>query len=135
MAKRIGVLAADEPLTSDPATCTNFVSKNVARYLVRKLLARKVGPRVIQMLEVAAAEIRQVIVGFWDGPLGIGNVLPFSRPTDPLHHSHYEIPMAGDRTCFARHRRKKIRVSARSRAPYAAQPVPTSHMAHALLAG
>jgi hypothetical protein len=49
----------------------------------------------------------------WDGPMGVGNLLPFAKAHslgDPLH---YEMPMAGDRTCFARHRRRRIRVSGR----------------------
>jgi hypothetical protein len=113
MAKRYGVLEADEPLSAEPQ---KHVSKTVAKYLVRKMLAVPVGPRVIQMLKARAAEvgdtIRDVIVGFWPGPLGVGNLIPFAKSSngDKLH---YEVPHAGDRGIAARHRRKFIRVSGR----------------------
>lgn len=113
MAKRFGVLEADEPLNAEPR---KHVAKNVALYLVRKLLAVQVSPRIIKMVTVSQSMTLSEavkIIGFYDGPMGTGNVLPFSRPTDSQHHSHYEIPMAGDRTCFARHRRKLLRPNAR----------------------
>ncbi len=53
----------------------------------------------------------------WDGPLGIGNLLPFgdrrSNPLIPPDKTNYATPMAGDGTTFARHQRKLIRVSSR----------------------
>src|SRR5580692_7427138 len=36
----------------------------------------------------------------WDGPLGVGNLLPFARPHNYGEKLHYEIPMAGDRGVF-----------------------------------
>lgn len=33
---------------------------------------------------------------FWEGPLGVGNALPFARQTDGSR-LHYEIPHAGDK--------------------------------------
>jgi hypothetical protein len=49
--------------------------------------------------------------------IGIGNLVPFGV----VHHRmiapkplHYEVPMAGDRTVFARHRRRRILVSSRN---------------------
>jgi hypothetical protein len=57
---------------------------------------------------------KQLARKLWDGPLGIGNLLPFAKPRnygDPLH---YEMPMSGDGTCYARHRRHLVRVSHRS---------------------
>jgi hypothetical protein len=53
----------------------------------------------------------------WDGLLTAANVLAFSHPRNPLiapDKLHYEMPMAGDRTTFARHRRHLIHVSGRS---------------------
>jgi hypothetical protein len=49
--------------------------------------------------------------------VGRSNLIPFGRSPSPWcapKPLHYEIPMAGDRTCFARHRRKLISVSCRS---------------------
>jgi hypothetical protein len=134
MAKGYGVLEADEPLSAEPRT---FLSKNVARYLLRKALAIPVGYKLIQRVKPRESQGFILICSssrFWDGPMGIGNVLPFSRPTDPGHHSHYEIPMAGDRGPFARHRRKKIKVSARSRGHLPAIKVPTQTLALLLAA-
>jgi hypothetical protein len=50
----------------------------------------------------------------WDGPLGVGNLIPFAKPNSSGDKLHYEIPMAGDRGIFARHHRRFIRVSSRS---------------------
>jgi hypothetical protein len=50
----------------------------------------------------------------WDGPLGIGNVLPFAKAHNYGDKLHYEMPMAGDKTAFARSRRREISVSSRS---------------------
>lgn len=52
--------------------------------------------------------------GFINGPLGVGNVLPFSKPHCYGDKLHYEMPMAGDRSIFARHYRKLIYPSSRS---------------------
>lgn len=49
-----------------------------------------------------------------DGPLGIGNVLPFAKAHNYGDKLHYEMPMAGDRSPFARHRRTRIEVSSRA---------------------
>lgn len=49
-----------------------------------------------------------------DGPLGRGNILPFARLHNHGDKLHYEVPMAGDRSVYARHRRKLIHPSSRS---------------------
>ena len=93
MAKRIGVLEVDDHLSAEPR---KHVSKNVANYLCRKLLAVRVAPMLIRMLRAQAARLfSELTIGFWDGPLGVGNVLPFAKQSDgkPLH---YEIPALGD---------------------------------------
>lgn len=36
-------------------------------------------------------------IGFWDGPLGRGNILPFARPHNYGEKLHYEMPRAGDK--------------------------------------
>jgi len=71
----------------------------------------------------------------WDGPLGTGNLVPFAKEHNYGDKLHYEMPHAGDRGVFARHRRKMIRVSARSGMRYAAALPPTTTFASRLLAG
>jgi hypothetical protein len=55
------------------------------------------------------------VLHLWDGPLGVGNLIPFVKPHTSGDKLHYETPMAGDRGIFARHHRRLIRVSSRSR--------------------
>jgi hypothetical protein len=53
---------------------------------------------------------------FIDGPVGVGNLAPFSRPQNPLMQPeklHYPVPHAND-LGQRRHSRKRIRVSARN---------------------
>jgi hypothetical protein len=50
----------------------------------------------------------------WDGPIGIGNVLPFAKAHNYGDKLHYEMPMAGDKTAFARSRRKELHPSSRA---------------------
>ena len=58
--------------------------------------------------------IKEAILKLWDGPLGVGNLLPFSKPHCYGDKLHYETPMAGDRSIFARHHRKLLHPSSRS---------------------
>jgi hypothetical protein len=127
--RRVGVLEAYEaPNSCVPQT---FCGRAIAERLVTTREARRIGKRLIQMVSAKAADaIRQakaardavqkaiqkeiVRILLWDGPLGRGNILPFARIRNYGDLLHYEIPMAGDRTCFARHRRRVIRVSSRS---------------------
>jgi hypothetical protein len=53
----------------------------------------------------------QKIQRLWDGPLGCGNLLPFSKPRSTGDKLHYEMPMAGDRTAYARSFRKQLHPS------------------------
>ena len=49
--------------------------------------------------------------------IGGGLLIPFARTGNPLiapQKLHYETPMAGDRSCLARHRHTKIHVSGRN---------------------
>jgi hypothetical protein len=42
--------------------------------------------------------IKDVLAVYWDGPFGIGNLLPFSRTQNKLmapEHLHYQIPACG----------------------------------------
>jgi len=125
MAKRIGVLEADQALNAEPRS---FVKKSVAKMLVRRLEAVQVSHFIIKMVKLSAATIRSTIKGYWDGPMGCGNVLPFSPPTDPLKKHHYEIPREGERGLWRRHFKKKIRVSARSRFSHQPLAVPATHI-------
>lgn len=66
--------------------------------------------KVFLFFQMVAQKVKQL----WDGPLGIGNLLPFAKPRNQGDKLHYATPMAGDRTCFSRHRRRLIHVSHRS---------------------
>lgn len=71
-------------------------------------------------------------IGFLDGPLGVGNLLPFSKPHCYGDKLHYETPMAGDRSIFARHHRKLLHPSSRSfflHQVLPVRPVPASAIA------
>jgi len=46
-------------------------------------------------------------------PLQFGALLPFSKPHCYGDKLHYQIPLAGDRSAFARSRRRAINVSSR----------------------
>jgi hypothetical protein len=50
----------------------------------------------------------------WDGPLGVGNLLPFAKAHNYGDKLHYEMPMAGDRTAYARSFRKELHPSSRA---------------------
>jgi hypothetical protein len=120
--RRVGVLEASaSPDSSAPQT---FCGRAIAELLIEKQKARKIGKRLIQALEGTAEAViewakaeRERAIKLWERQqqrLGIGNILPFSRPTDPKHHFSYEIPHSGDVGIW-RHFKKKIQVSARSR--------------------
>ncbi len=111
MAFKIGVLESDQRETDRPA---RKVTRTVAAYLVRKKLARRISKFLIQMVKQLAVRTHEIISCFIDGPLGVGNVLPFAKPQNYGDRLHYEIPMAGDRGAFARHRPRNIQVSSRN---------------------
>src|SRR6059036_1358938 len=98
MAKnRVGVLEVHEaPKSSEPNT---FCGQKIAQYLVDQGNARRLGKRLVQMLYGRAAEAvrlaklardlaekaqNEVRRWFWDGPFGIGNLLPFFKVQNPL---------------------------------------------------
>lgn len=124
MAKhKVGVLEASaSPDSSAPEV---HCGRAIAELLIEKQKARKLGKRLIQVLEGTAQaavewakKAREAAAKLWERQqlrLGVGNILPYSRPTEPGQHFHYEIPMAGDRGPWRRHHKKFIRVSARSR--------------------
>jgi hypothetical protein len=116
MAKRIGVLERDERLDRRPR---RFVDSETSQLMIRRKIAHAVTASLIQLsIAVAPGQERMTLRGFTDGELGIGNALPFFKVQNPLLQPtklHYEIPHANDRGIYARHHRKFIRVSARSR--------------------
>lgn len=120
MAKRIAVLEPHQAVGDDVRF---FEKKSIVEGWIRRLEAIWiVKGRLVMKVEVkariAGAARAERGVGFYDGPIGIGNVLPFSRSSNPLFAPdklHYEIPRAGDRGLVARHRRRRIRVSSRNR--------------------
>ncbi|HET9320385.1 MAG TPA: hypothetical protein VFO27_11435 [Bryobacteraceae bacterium] len=116
---------------------------------VRELKKRKLGKFVANgTLFLFSRAIVKKMVAPYDGPLGVGNVVPFARLHNYGDRLHYEIPMAGDiglrrHNLFRRTnehgvselRTRIIRVSARSRSYPAAAVLPTHNFASTLLAG
>lgn len=107
--RRCGVLEADVPPSALPRL---YVHKNIAELMVRRLQAVRLGKHLIQRIKIKAAEAVRSIRSWWDGVLGRGQVIPFSKPTDG-HRLHYDIPHCGDIGIW-RHQRKLIPVSSRA---------------------
>jgi hypothetical protein len=104
-------------------------AKMLTRARVRELKTIKIG-KFIESGKIFLFHQRleaEKVIGFWDGPLGIGNLLPFARPHNYGEKLHYEIPHAGDRSCFARHRPRHVRVSSRNL--FGKQPIPAVRLA------
>jgi hypothetical protein len=133
--RRVGVLEAHElPESAAPAI---FCGAGIAEYLVNENYAVKLGKRLIRMVKLTAEraielakEAREKAIKLWELQqlgIGFGNLVPFSRRTDPTQHFHYEIPRAneigvrrwGFRTRASKRDEKlwtrTLRVSARSR--------------------
>lgn len=53
------------------------------------------------------------ILEICDGPISAKSILHFLKTRTDGEKLHYEIPMAGDRSIFARHHRKLVRPSRR----------------------
>jgi hypothetical protein len=113
MAKnRVGVLEAHEAVESSvPQT---HCGRGIAERLVASREARRLGKRLIQMVRTKASEaIKQAKAArdavektlqkeverimFYDGLIGIGNLIPFARIHSLGEKLHYEIPHAGDK--------------------------------------
>lgn len=130
MAKRcVGVLGADEPENAVPHV---YISKNHANTLLRRLEAVPIRTKLIKLVQVAAHKAMQLARALWDGPLGVGNALPFSRQSDGSR-LHYEMPHAGDIGLWKFYR-KRISVSARSRFSHQSLAVPATHTSALALA-
>jgi hypothetical protein len=108
---------------SDPVPCfytgQNYrwekPAKTLTRAEVRKLKNWGEGKFVENGKIFLFAKSIVVAVGekVWDGPLGVGNLLPFAKAHNYGDKLHYEMPMAGDKTAFARSLRRNIQVSSR----------------------
>jgi hypothetical protein len=102
--RRVAVLEAHE---APDAPAQIHCGTGIAEYLVNESYAEKIGKRLIRMVKLTAAQAitlakaaREQAIKMWERAqlrLGVGNVVPFSRPTDPGHHFHYEIPHANDK--------------------------------------
>lgn len=81
---------------------------------VRELKKQKLGKFVENgKIFLFFKALKEVMQNFFDGPMGIGNLLPFAKQNNYGDKLHYETPHAGDRGIFARHHRKLIHVSGR----------------------
>lgn len=96
MAKRIAVLEATQHSEEVPRL---FIKKSKAQAEVRRLEAVWIVKNVmIHRLASGRARVIDVRAYFWDGPIGVGNALPFSRSQNPMMAPaklHYETPPAG----------------------------------------
>jgi hypothetical protein len=103
MANKFDVLDANQAWSDTPS---RRVKRSVAELLLRRLLAERDPdfPYRIRMLirgenaPMVVAEVIAEVSRFWDGPLGVGNLMPFARVQNPLMHParlHYPIPAAG----------------------------------------
>lgn len=87
------------------------------RHQVREFKRQKLGEfiengKLFLFFKRVSAKAKQL----WDGPFGIGNLLPFFKAQNPLmapEKLHYQVPQAGDAGVCARHRRHLIQVSVR----------------------
>jgi hypothetical protein len=128
MAKgRVAVLEAHAPQKISAAKA--FCGTGIAEIMVKQCEARRIGKRLIQMVrgeakaaikqakavrDSALREVEKTKHILFDGPMGVGNLLPFAKPRCDGSKLHYELPPAGDRTPYQRSRRKFIKVSSRS---------------------
>lgn len=98
--------AHESPALAEPAT---RCGRAIAEYLVDTGEATRIGKRLIQMVRARARDaITQAkaardsiqakleIIMYWDGPLGVGNLLPFARLKNYGDKLHYEMPHAND---------------------------------------
>jgi hypothetical protein len=91
------------------------VNRTVASYLVRKGFAYRISKALIKMREQAEEATHALISYVIDGPLGVGNLLPFSKPRCYGDKLHYETAMAGDGNWIDGYTpRRRIYVSSRS---------------------
>ena len=61
---------------------------------VRELKKKKLGKFVENgTLFLFSRAMKKSVARFWDGPLGVGNLLPFAKPQSTGDKLHYEIPM------------------------------------------
>ena len=114
--KKIGILQPDQAVSEFPSF---FEKKSIVRRWIKRAEAVWIVPNFIaQKLRGIAAktarEIREETRGFFDGPIGIGMLVPFVKPRSSGDKLHYEMPMAGHRTPYQRSLRRLIHVSHRS---------------------
>lgn len=94
---------------------SNLRAEQEVRSGISRFVLLPNGRKAIQ--RVAPAHHDPVVIDCSGERIGKGNLVPFGRVHNPMlapQKLHYEIPMAGDRTCFARHRRHLIEVSSRN---------------------
>lgn len=132
MAFKVGVLEADQSASDSPV---RKIKRAIADSLVEKSLARRISKFLIQMIKVKSYEVLETVRALWDGPLGVGNALPFSRQSDG-GLLHYEIPHAGDvgiRRWGFRKRSSERNEKLKTRAPIRVSARPQSHLAAQIL--
>lgn len=85
---QIGILEAEQPVTSRPRF---YLDKPTVKSLIEQKKLKPCGPRLARLIKETIAEIRAWI----DGPLGIGNLLPFAKRRSDGSKLHYWIGPQG----------------------------------------
>jgi hypothetical protein len=90
-------------------------AKLLPRLEVRRLKQCKLGQfiengKIFLFFKAIVKEAKRI----WDSPASAKTILMFIKTHQDGAKLHYEIPMAGDRSIFARHRRKLLHPSSRS---------------------
>jgi hypothetical protein len=94
--------------------CSNTSGANILASKRGRLVIDGTGRRAVQLLD-GADTCDDALA---KESIGLSALIPFGRVLNPMlapQPLHYEIPHAGDGTCFARHRRRRIQVSSRSK--------------------
>jgi len=85
------------------------------RHEVRECARQKLGQFIENgRLFLFSKRVVKKVIEICDGPVTAKNLLRFTKTRTDGGKLHYEIPMAGDRSIFARHQRRLIHVSSRS---------------------
>lgn len=91
-----------------------FEMRSRLHELKKAKLGKFVDNGKVFLFEKSIVVVQEKLNRGWDGPLGVGNLLPFAKAHNYGDKLHYEMPMAGDKTAFARSRRKELHPSSRA---------------------
>jgi hypothetical protein len=121
--KHIGVLEADQAPTHSPRY---FEKKSIVHGWVRRAEAVWIKKGYLVQKLVARTRTTAVLIvqkiGWTEGPMGRGNLIPFGTTNNQGDRLHYETPPAGHHYWHQRFERKATCVSSRNL--FSQQPIP-----------